>query len=180
MIPADSLWFSAQTCFFTIPFLHDSSSRRSLNIDLKYLLIEIDSNVFLCFCVVSGERIFAFRIGGVYFYLLHSVSHRCNFSVCWISFYCYRSFCFPVAGMIAADFAPGTVHQGAGTWGSVDIPVSAKVRRAWLAFAMRSRLEINHFNMLSEDKKLGGGVDVLLIIYMHARSIWEPWPWFLK
>lgn len=35
---------------------------------------------------------------------------------------------------------------------------------------MSSRLEINHFNMLSEDKKLGGAVGVLLIIYMHASS----------
>lgn len=34
--------------------------------------------------------------------------------------------------------------------------------------------------MLSEDKKLGGAVGVLLIIYMHATSNWEPWPWFLK
>lgn len=34
--------------------------------------------------------------------------------------------------------------------------------------------------MLSEDKKLGGAVGVLLIIYMHAGSNWEPWPWFLK
>jgi len=34
--------------------------------------------------------------------------------------------------------------------------------------------------MLSEDKKLGGAVSVFLIIYMHASSIWEPWPSFLK
>jgi len=38
---------------------------------------------------------------------------------------------------------------------------------------MSSRVEINHFNMLSEDKKLGGAASVLLIIYMHAGSIWE-------